>query len=110
MKKILWLFPILILCICGCNNEEATNEFKHYTLQDKDTTSTLYFYTNTSTNQTETYIVTDITPNDSEEIINALFYEIDDNDYIMLDEFSSCSNPTDYKNQSHNMFRNSVVP
>ena len=104
MKRILWLVPILLIFICGCSNEEETRDFKHYTLQDNDTTSTLYFYTNTNTNQTETYIVTDITPNDSEEIINALFYEIDDNDYIMLDEFSSCSNPTDYKNQSHNYF------
>ena len=25
MKKILWLFPILILCICGCSNEESNN-------------------------------------------------------------------------------------
>ena len=93
MKKILWLVPVLLIFICGCSNEEETRDFKHYTLQDNDTTSTLYFYTNTNTNQTETYIVTDITPNDSEEIINALFYEVDDNDYIMLDEFSSCSNP-----------------
>ena len=103
MKRKIFLLAALILCVCGCSNKENNDDYQHYSLSDKDTLSTFYSYTNDN-NQTETYIVTDVTPTESEEIRNALFYKVDDDDYIMLDEFSSCSNPNDYKNKSKNYF------
>ena len=103
MKRKIFLLATLILCVCSCSNKENNDDYQHYNLSDKDTLSTFYSYTNDN-NQTETYIVTDVTPTESEEIRNGLFYKVDDDDYIMLDEFSSCSNPNDYKNKSKNYF------
>lgn len=101
MKKLL-LILILTFCIYGCSNNEY-NDFQHYSLKDRDTETTVYQTINDKTKQEETYIVTDITPEDSEAAINGLFYKISDNDYIKLDEFDS-SGPDDYKFENQNYF------
>ncbi len=108
MKKIFVLLVLCILCFCGCTKQDKYDSFEHYDLLDKDTTSTNYSFYNDN-NQKETYIVTDITPENSEEIINGLFYKVDDNDYILIDSFSSCNNSADYKSKADNYFYNNKL-
>lgn len=101
MKKLLVLV-ILIFCVCGCNNNQY-DDLKHYDLKDRDTKTTVYQTINDKTKQEETYVVTDITPKDSEASIDGLFYKISDNNYIKLDEFESC-NSSSYKHKNENYF------
>lgn len=108
MKKILVISIICILCFCGCNKQDKYEGFEHYDLLDRDTTSMSYSFYNDN-NQKETYIVTDITPKNSEEIINGLFYEVGENDYILIDSFSSCNNSADYKSKADNYFYNNKL-
>lgn len=108
MKKIFVLLALCILCFCGCTKQDKYDSFEHYDLLDKDTTSTNYSFYNDN-NQKETYIVTDITPENSEEIINGLFYKVEDNDYILIDSFSSCNNSADYKSKEDNYFYNNKL-
>lgn len=101
MKKILLIF-ILTVCVCGCSNNKY-DDFKHYSLKDRDTETTSHQIVNDKTKQEETYVITDITPEGSEAAINGLFYKVSDNDYIKLDEFDS-SGPDDYKFEKQNYF------
>lgn len=108
MKKTTLLLILCILCFCGCTKQDKYDSFEHYDLLDKDTTSTNYSFYNDN-NQKETYIVTNITPENSEEIINGLFYKVGDNDYILIDSFSSCNNPNGHKSEKHNYFYNNKL-
>ena len=101
MKRILLVF-ILTVCVCGCSNNEY-DDFKHYSLKDRDTETTSYQVVNDKTKQEKIYVVTDITPEGSEASFDGLFYKISDNDYIKLDEFESC-NPSSYKFEDENYF------
>lgn len=103
MKKVFILLVLCALYFCGCTKQDQYDSFKHYDLLDKDTSSTNYSFYNDN-NKKETYIVTDITPKNSEEIINGLFYEVAKNDYILIDSFSSCNNSADYKSKTENYF------
>lgn len=105
MKKIFVLLALCILCFCGCTKQDRYDSFEHYDLLDKDTTSTNYSFYNDN-NQKETYIVTDITPENSEEVINGLFYKVGHNDYILIDSFSSCNDPGAYTGEKNNYFYN----
>lgn len=103
MKKNLILLAICILCFCGCSKKDEYEGFKHYDLLDNDTTSMSYsFYDNN--NQKETFVVTDITPENSEEVINGLFYKVGHNDYILIDSFSSCNDPGAYTGEKTIIF------
>lgn len=108
MKKFLIPAIICLLCLCGCNKQDKYEGFEHYDLLNKDTSSMNYSFYNDN-NQKETYIVTDITPKNSEEIINGLFYEVGENDYILIDSFSSCNNSVDYKSEKYNYFYNNKL-
>lgn len=103
MKKIVGLFLLVILCACGCNNnDDVLSDFKHSDLKNNDV-SNRYYYVNAD-KQREEYIITDITPKNNEERINGLFYKVSDNDYILLDEFSSCTSDNAYKSNEQNFF------
>ena len=73
MKKTTLLLILCILCFCGCTKQDKYDSFEHYDLLDKDTTSTTTLSI-TITIKKETYIVTNITPENSEEIIKRAFF------------------------------------
>lgn len=106
MKKNLILLAICILCFCGCSKKEEYEDFKHYDLLDNDTTSMSYSFYDDDKHQKETFVVTDITPENSEEVINGLFYKVGYNDYILIDSFSSCNDPGAYTGKKINYFYN----
>ncbi len=91
----------LIFCICGCEKKDPYANFEHYDLTKYDTT-VRYIFAGESRIAQE-YIVTDITPENSEAAFNGLFYKISDDDYILLDKIDSCY-PTEYKKDSSNYF------
>ena len=49
-------------------------------------------------------MIYDITPKNSEEIINGLFYKVGENDFILLDKIKSCNSPTEYNSKTQNYF------
>ena len=106
MKKNLILLAICILCFCGCSKKEEYEDFKHYDLLDNDTTSMSYSFYDDDKHQKETFVVTDITPENSEEVINGPFYKVGYNDYILIDSFSSCNDPGAYTGKKINYFYN----
>lgn len=102
MKKMI-ICLILLLCISGCDNN-IDKKFAHFDIKNIDSESTKYTYINDSTNQVEKYIVTDTTPKGSEIYMNGLLYEVNDDDYILLDEFESSNSTADYKFEGINYF------
>ncbi len=102
MKKNIFILLFLILCICGCEKNNLYADFKHYDLKEHDITNR-YSYVDDNNHKHE-YIITDITPENSEEIINGLFYKVADGDYILLDEINSCNSSEAYKSKNQNYF------
>lgn len=105
VKKNAVLFFFLILCICGCGNKKQIDQyadFDHFDLKNKNINSYTFHYDD----NIETYAIADITLERHDEGgINGLFYKIDDNDYILLDEIESCGNQDDlYKYERYNYF------
>lgn len=88
--------------MCGCEKNNQYDNFEHYDLTNYDTSNS-YIYIGDN-NQKYEYIVTDITPKASEERIDGLFYKISDNDYILLDQISSCTSTEAYKNSKQTYF------
>lgn len=85
MKKVFLFF--LIICVCGCSNKNEMSGFKHYQLSNFENDSVKYSYYNEKTHHMDEYIIADITPKDSLLNISGLFYQVDDDDYILLDKF-----------------------
>lgn len=94
---------LFILMLSGCNKNEY-REFEHYDLKEYDT-SIRHVYMDEERILHE-YVITDVTPAESLEIVNALFYKIADDDYILLDEILFCDNPNSYQNSKYAYFYN----
>lgn len=105
-KVILLLLLFLILILSGCSKNKYSN-FEHYDLKNYDT-SRKYVYMDNNKILHE-YVITDITPKESLEIVNALFYQIEKDDYILLDEIRFCDNPNSYQNNSYAYFYNNKL-
>lgn len=104
VKKNIFILLFLILCVCGCENKNQYTDFKHYNLKDYDITNKYSFVDDN--NYKHEYVITDITPENSEEIINGLFYKVANNDYILLDEIKSCNSSEAFKSKNQNYFYN----
>ena len=89
MKKYLIVVLFFGLFLSGCSKNEY-NDFEHYDLKDYDI-SRKYVYTDDDSVLHE-YVITDITLEESIEIVNALFYKVAEDDYILLDENRFCDN------------------
>lgn len=105
MNKIKLLF-VLVVCIFLCSScvgqKSDFDKFEHFDLKNKDINS-YSFYCDDSI---ETYAIADITfERQDEGGINGLFYKIDNNDYILLDEIESCGSQDDlYNNERYTYF------
>ena len=84
MKKLI-IFISLILLMTGCS--ENKDNYLHYTLEGYDLTKT-YQYPD-SNNVVRKYVITDITEENSEEVVEGLFYQNGKNDYILLDKITN---------------------
>ncbi len=88
MKKIGYLcFLILCLNFTGCGDKEKLKEtaFEHYDLSDKQ--PNIYTYYND--NGAQVYALADITPISHESILTGLFYQVGNNDYILIETLES---------------------
>lgn len=92
MKKYLLIGFSIILMLSGCGKDS----FEHYDLRN----ASVYPYTY---NGTDHYVLSDITPENSESILTGLFYQIDYKDYILLETLES-STVDAYKNSSMYQF------
>lgn len=82
MKKVLMLI-FLILIMSGCdNNKNKYENFEHYDLKSFRIINSNTFY---SDKGSKTYVVADMSSEKAEGRDNGIFYEIDQNDYILLD-------------------------
>lgn len=102
VRKRIIMFLLLVLFMCGCEKHDQYDNFEHYDLTNYDTSNS-YTYVDDNNLKYE-YVVTDITPEASEEIINGLFYKVSDNDYILLDTINSCTYIEAYKNYKQTYF------
>ncbi len=87
MKKL--ILTILLCCSLliltnGCKKEE--DNYKHYNLLTyKDI---IYYNMANSEGWSQNYAIANITPEHSEGFEYGLFYELDDDDYILLEKFN----------------------
>lgn len=85
--RMLFVILILGICLCGCNNENKNNfsNFEHYDLSKKDA----IYHTYADNNVMNKYAIADITPDSYEMSVYGLFYQVSDNDYVLLDKIES---------------------
>ena len=88
MRKNIIILSFSILCLCGCKKIDPYADFEHYDLKNYYT-GNMYTIIDDNNNR-HVYTVADITPDNSEAIINGLFYKVADDDYILLDKIDSC--------------------
>lgn len=102
MKLRLLLIFSSILLLNGCA-KKGTNldNYEHYNLTGKDI-SVVYNYYFEDNYKNYKYVIADITPKNSEVVINGLFCQISNDDYILLDTFESKGNRINYIN--HNTY------
>ena len=106
MKKHIVILLFFCLFLSGCSKNEYSN-FEHYDLKNYDT-SRKYVYMDDNKVLQE-YVITDITPKESLQVVNALFYKVGENDYILLDEIKYCDNPNSYQNNKYAYFYNNKL-
>lgn len=82
MKKIIPLC-ITLLVLTGCGKEELYTDYEHYNLADKEVQ--LYQYLDNE-HILNTYAIADITPDPYESHIRGLFYQVGEEDFILLDK------------------------
>ncbi len=79
---------MLILFMCGCNNRKTDySSYKHYNLQENDKVHYAYMDEN---GKTQNYYLADISMDNDRNIAetrSGLFYQVDEQDYILLAEF-----------------------
>lgn len=87
MKRALLIF-IFLMIFCGCNNnkESSFSNYEHYDLTGKNIIYHSYFDNNNITNR---YAIADITPESYESLLYGLFYQISNDDYILIDKIES---------------------
>lgn len=89
MKRVLFILFILFLT-CGCDNKNKWDDYEHYNLNDKN--PIIYSYYDEYSN---IYAVADITPENYEIGLLGFFYQVDKNDYILIDSIEYNRLPLD---------------
>lgn len=74
---------IMLLCLTGCSEEELYADYEHYDLKDKELE---YYNCLDDEHIKRTYVVADITPEEYESKLRGLFYQVGEDDYILLDK------------------------
>lgn len=99
MKNLI-LMVIMLLCLTGCSEEKLYADYEHYDLKDKR----IFTYNCLNDERIkQTYAIADITPNNFEgQSIRGLFYQVNGNDYILLDKIES-GNYTEDENDKFNV-------
>lgn len=82
MKKLM-LICIMLLLLTGCELNSDYENFEHYDLKDKEVQ---YYECLDDDHIKRTYAVADITPENYESKLRGLFYQVDNDDYILLDK------------------------
>ena len=82
MKKFIFMCT-MILFLTGCSEEELYADYEHYDLKGKEVQ---YYECLDDERVKRTYAVADITPEEYESKLRGLFYQVDENDYILLDK------------------------
>lgn len=81
------LMIVILLIAIGCSNKNKWDGYQHYSLNDKE--PILYSYYDEYTN---VYAVADITPENYEVGVLGIFYQIEKNDYILIDSIECNKN------------------
>lgn len=104
MRKIL-LICLLSLCLLltGCSKEKDI--YEHYDLIDKDLN--IYNYYDEKYGM-QTYALADITPENYESVLTGFFYEVKNNDYVLLETLELSTNNA-YNNDNMYQFYNNKL-
>lgn len=81
MKKIIFMCTIMLL-LTGCSEENLYADYEHYDLKGKEVQ---YYECLDNERIKRTYAIADITPEEYESHLRGLFYQVGENDYILLD-------------------------
>ena len=90
-KRILGLFLVCFMFFTGCGDKYK--DYEHYDLKDKD----IKDYTVHFDDGDAIYAIADITDiaQSAEMQVYGLFYQVSENDYILIDQFSLRNSPED---------------
>lgn len=100
MKFRLLLIFSSILLLNGCAKKDTNlDNYEHYNLTGKDI-AVVYNYYFEDNSKNYKYVIADITPENSDVVINGLFCQISNDDYILLDTFESKGNQINYRNRN----------
>lgn len=91
-KVIIILLLLVIVSGCGILENNRFSSYKHYDLINEDIMVHSYV---DNENITRKYAIADITTKSSEAIIYGLFYQVDKNDYILLETLEISGNAND---------------
>lgn len=101
MKKLLLVVVVMFLCGCGSDVNNDYASYKLYELKSSDIVSYTY---NMGYNNNVTYALADIS--EGEGFTTGLFYQVDENDYILLEEIESCGDENAHESSLYNVFNN----
>lgn len=82
MKKVI-LLSLFLLCLGGCGGKKLYADYEHYDLKGKEVQ---YYECLDDEHIKRTYAVADITPENYESKLRGLFYQVGEDDYILLDK------------------------
>lgn len=104
MKKN--IFIIVLLFVCGCtSSNNKYSDFEKFNLKDRD--AKLYEY-HSSSSTVDTYALADISVDRygsaPEGFLTGFFYQIENGEYILLDEIESCGAENAHKYEKDNQF------
>lgn len=82
MKKLIFMCTIMLF-LTGCGEKELYADYEHYDLKDKEVQ---YYECLDDERVKRTYAIADTTPENYESHLRGLFYQIGEDDYILLDQ------------------------
>lgn len=104
MKKIIFLCTMILL-LTGCSKENLYADYEHYDLKNKEAQ---YYECLDDEHVKRTYAVADITPEEYESHLRGLFYQVGENDYILLDQIEYNSYEESHSRELNIIFDNEL--